>query len=33
VFNKAMWDGVQGILSGQRTAEKVAKDLDSASKK
>jgi raffinose/stachyose/melibiose transport system substrate-binding protein len=33
VFNKAMWDGVQGILSGQRTAEEVAKDLDSASKK
>jgi len=30
VFNKAMWTGFQGILSGQRTAEDVAKDLDSA---
>ncbi|GAB2656448.1 ABC transporter substrate-binding protein [Kribbella swartbergensis] len=33
VFNKAMWDGVQGILSGQRTAEQVARDLETAFKK
>jgi raffinose/stachyose/melibiose transport system substrate-binding protein len=33
VFNKAMWDGVQGLLSGQRTAEQVAESLDAAFKK
>ncbi|ADB31085.1 extracellular solute-binding protein family 1 [Kribbella flavida DSM 17836] len=30
VFNKAMWDGVQGLLSGQQSAEQVAKNLDAA---
>ncbi|GAA1611586.1 extracellular solute-binding protein [Kribbella sancticallisti] len=33
VFNKAMWDGFQAILSGQQSAEKVAGNLDSAFKK
>ncbi|NIK62027.1 ABC transporter substrate-binding protein [Kribbella shirazensis] len=33
VFNKAMWDGVQGILSGQQTAEQVAANLETAFKK
>ncbi len=31
-FNKSMWDGFQGILTGQRTAAEVARELDSASK-
>lgn len=30
VFNQAMFDGIQAILTGQRTAEEVAKDLDAA---
>jgi raffinose/stachyose/melibiose transport system substrate-binding protein len=30
VFNQAMFDGIQGILTGQKTAEEVAKDLDAA---
>ena len=29
-FNKAMWDGVQGLLSGQKTADQVAASLDKA---
>jgi raffinose/stachyose/melibiose transport system substrate-binding protein len=33
VFNDAMYDGVQGILSGQSSAEEVAKSLEAASKK
>jgi raffinose/stachyose/melibiose transport system substrate-binding protein len=33
VFNKAMWDGFQAILSGQQSAEKVAQSLDAAFKK
>jgi len=33
VFNKAMFDGIQAILTGQKTAEEVAKDLDAAYKK
>ncbi len=33
VFNQAMYDGVQGILSGQSSAEDVAKNLEAASKK
>jgi raffinose/stachyose/melibiose transport system substrate-binding protein len=33
VFNKAMGDGIQGLLSGQQSAEQVAKNLDAASKK
>lgn len=32
VFNKAMFDGIQGLLIGQKTAEEVAKDLDAAFK-
>ncbi len=32
VFNKAMFDGIQGILTGQKTAEEVAQDLDAAYK-
>ncbi len=30
VFNQAMWDGMQAIFSGQKTAEQVAEDLDAA---
>ena len=33
VFNEAMYDGMQGILSGQSSAEEVAKSLQAASKK
>jgi raffinose/stachyose/melibiose transport system substrate-binding protein len=33
VFNKAMWDGVQGILGGQRTPEQVAQSLQTAAQK
>jgi raffinose/stachyose/melibiose transport system substrate-binding protein len=33
VFNKAMFDGVQALLTGQKTAEEVANDLDAAYKK
>lgn len=33
VFNKAMFDGVQGLLSGQSTAGKVAQALEKASEK
>ena len=32
-FNNAMWKGMQGILSGQTTPEKVAKDLQKNFKK
>ncbi|HVL54662.1 MAG TPA: sugar ABC transporter substrate-binding protein [Vitreimonas sp.] len=32
VFNKAMFDGIQGMLTGQKTAEQVAEDLDAAYK-
>jgi raffinose/stachyose/melibiose transport system substrate-binding protein len=31
-FNKTMWDGFQGILTGQKTAEAVAQELQTASK-
>jgi raffinose/stachyose/melibiose transport system substrate-binding protein len=31
-FNKAMWDGMQGILSGQKTPAKVAQSLEAAFK-
>jgi raffinose/stachyose/melibiose transport system substrate-binding protein len=30
VFNEAMWDGMQAILSGQKTAKEVASDLEIA---
>ncbi|WP_458780524.1 ABC transporter substrate-binding protein [Arthrobacter sp. D3-16] len=33
VFNEAMWSGIQGILSGQKTAEEVAQDLEAAFRK
>lgn len=33
VFNQAMFDGIQGILTGQKTPGQVAKDLDAAYKK
>lgn len=33
VFNKAMWDGMQGILSNQKTPEQVAQSLDKAAQK
>ena len=29
-FNEAMWDGVQGVLTGQRTPEQVAQSLEAA---
>ena len=29
-FNEAMWDGVQGVLTGQRTPQQVAKALEAA---
>jgi raffinose/stachyose/melibiose transport system substrate-binding protein len=32
VFNQAMFDGIQAILTGQKTAEQVAEDLDAAFK-
>lgn len=32
-FNTAMFDGVQALLTGQKTAEQVAADLDAAYKK
>jgi raffinose/stachyose/melibiose transport system substrate-binding protein len=28
-FNKAMWDGVQGVFSGQKSPDQVAKSLES----
>ncbi len=33
VFNEAMWNGMQGILSKQLTAQEVAEDLEAAFKK
>jgi raffinose/stachyose/melibiose transport system substrate-binding protein len=33
VFNEAMWNGMQGILSDQLTAEEVAQDLEEAFQK
>jgi raffinose/stachyose/melibiose transport system substrate-binding protein len=33
VFNKAMWDGMQGVLGGQRTPDQVAKSLQAAAQK
>ncbi len=33
VFNEAMFDGIQGIVSGQKTAEQVAEELDAAYKR
>ena len=33
VFNQAMFDGVQGLLSGQSSADEVAQSLEAASKK
>lgn len=33
VFNEAMWNGLQGILSGQLTAEEVAQNLEEAFQK
>jgi raffinose/stachyose/melibiose transport system substrate-binding protein len=33
VFNQAMFDGVQALLTGQKTPEQVAHDLDAAYKK
>ncbi len=33
VFNKAMWDGMQGILEGQATPAEVAKSLQAAATK
>jgi raffinose/stachyose/melibiose transport system substrate-binding protein len=33
VFNKAMWDGMQGILEGQQTPDDVAKSLEAAAMK
>jgi raffinose/stachyose/melibiose transport system substrate-binding protein len=32
VFNKAMWDGMQGVLSGKLTPDQVAKNLQTAAK-
>ena len=32
-FNKAMWKGMQGLLSGQTTPEKVAEQLQKNYKK
>jgi raffinose/stachyose/melibiose transport system substrate-binding protein len=32
VFNKAMWDGFQGILTGQKSPDQVAQSMDSAFK-
>jgi raffinose/stachyose/melibiose transport system substrate-binding protein len=33
VFNKAMWDGMQGILGGQATPDQVAQQLQAAAQK
>ncbi len=33
VFNKAMWDGMQGVLGGQRTPDEVAQSLQAAAEK
>ena len=33
VFNEAMFDGMQGLLSGQSSADEVAETLQTASKK
>jgi raffinose/stachyose/melibiose transport system substrate-binding protein len=33
VFNKAMWDGMQGILGGTRTPDQVAQNLQTAAQK
>ena len=33
VFNKAMWDGMQGILGGQKTPAQVAQSLQTAAQK
>jgi raffinose/stachyose/melibiose transport system substrate-binding protein len=33
VFNKAMWDGMQGILGGQKTPEQVVQGLQAAARK
>jgi raffinose/stachyose/melibiose transport system substrate-binding protein len=33
VFNQAMWDGLQAILTGQESAAQVAQDLESAAQK
>lgn len=33
VFNKAMWDGMQGILGGQKTPDQVAQSLQAAAQK
>jgi raffinose/stachyose/melibiose transport system substrate-binding protein len=33
VFNKAMWDGMQGILGGTRTPDQVAQSLQTAAAK
>jgi raffinose/stachyose/melibiose transport system substrate-binding protein len=30
VFNKAMWDGMQGVLSGKLTPVQVAQNLQAA---
>jgi raffinose/stachyose/melibiose transport system substrate-binding protein len=32
-FNQAMWNGVQALLSGQKSAEEVAQDLQAAADK
>ena len=32
-FNDVMWDGMQGVLSGQQTPQEVAEALDKAAKK
>jgi raffinose/stachyose/melibiose transport system substrate-binding protein len=33
VFNKAMWDGMQGILGGQKSPDQVAQSLQTAAQK
>jgi raffinose/stachyose/melibiose transport system substrate-binding protein len=33
VFNKAMWDGMQGVLSQKKTPAQLASDLQAAAKK
>jgi raffinose/stachyose/melibiose transport system substrate-binding protein len=33
VFNKAMWDGMQSILGGNKTPEQVATSLQAAAQK
>jgi raffinose/stachyose/melibiose transport system substrate-binding protein len=32
-FNDVMWDGMQGVLSGQQTPQEVAEALDEVAKK